>query len=39
MVFLGEKSSLRTPNFLLPEFFQNHGNYIVSLGNVVRWLA
>ena len=39
MVFLGEKSSLRTPNFLLPQCFQNHGNYIVSLGNVVRWLA
>ncbi|ABM42130.1 Electron-transferring-flavoprotein dehydrogenase [Acidovorax sp. JS42] len=39
MVFLGEKSSLRTPNFLLPQSFQNHGNYIVSLGNVVRWLA
>ena len=39
MVFLGEKSSLRTPNMLLPQCFQNHGNYIVSLGNVVRWLA
>src|SRR5690606_6297128 len=39
MVFLGEKSSLRTPNMLLPKCFQNHGNYIVSLGNVVRWLA
>ncbi len=39
MVFLGEKSSLRTPNFVLPECFQNHGNYIVSLGNVTRWLA
>ena len=39
MVFLGEKSSFRTPNFLLPQCFQNHGNYIVSLGNVTRWLA
>ncbi|MFT3720622.1 electron transfer flavoprotein-ubiquinone oxidoreductase [Pseudorhodoferax sp.] len=39
MVFLGEKSGLRTPNFLLPACFQNHGNYIISLGNVVRWLA
>jgi electron-transferring-flavoprotein dehydrogenase len=39
MVFLGEKASFRVPNFLLPECFQNHGNYIVSLGNVVRWLA
>ena len=39
MVFLGEKSAFRTPNFLLPECFQNHGNYIVSLGNVTRWLG
>ncbi len=39
MVFLGEQSSFRTPNFLLPGCFQNHGNYIVSLGNVVRWMA
>ena len=39
MVFLGEKSSMRVPNFLLPQCFQNHGNYIVSLGNVTRWLA
>jgi electron-transferring-flavoprotein dehydrogenase len=28
-----------TPLFLLPDCFRNHGNYIVSLGNVVRWLA
>lgn len=39
MVFLGEKSAFRVPNFLLPDCFQNHGNYIVSLGNVVKWLA
>lgn len=39
MVFLGENSSLRVPDFLLPDCFQNHGNYIVSLGNVTRWLA
>lgn len=39
MVFLGEKSGFRTPNFLLPECFQNHGNYIVSLGAVTRWMA
>ena len=39
MVFLGEKMSFRTPNFLLPECLHNHGNYIVSLGNVVRWLG
>src|SRR3954468_4223333 len=31
MVFLGEKSGLRTPGFFLPACFQNHGNYILSL--------
>jgi len=39
MVLLGEKSALRTPNFLLPACFQNHGNYIVRLGYVVKWLG
>ena len=39
MVFLGEKSGFRTPNMFLPGCFQNHGNYIVSLGAVTRWLA
>ena len=37
--FLGEKSAFRTPNFLLPECAQNHGNYIISLGALTRWLA
>ena len=39
MIFLGEKTAFRTPGFLLPSCFQNHGNYIVSLGDVTRWLA
>nr|WP_315242517.1 electron transfer flavoprotein-ubiquinone oxidoreductase [uncultured Albidiferax sp.] len=39
MIFLGEKSAFRTPNFLLPGCFQNHGNYIVRLGAVTKWLA
>jgi electron-transferring-flavoprotein dehydrogenase len=39
MIFLSEKSSFRTPNFLLPECFQNHGNYIISLGAFTKWLA
>lgn len=38
-LFLTESSAIATPNWLLPACFQNHGNYIVSLGNVVRWLA
>jgi electron-transferring-flavoprotein dehydrogenase len=38
-LFLGEKSSFQTPSFLLPACFRNHGNYVVSLGNVCRWLG
>ncbi len=38
-VFLGEKSGVRVPNFMLPGCFQNHGNYIVSLSNVCKWMA
>jgi electron-transferring-flavoprotein dehydrogenase len=38
-LFMGEKSAVRTPNWLLPKCFHNEGNYIVSLGNVTRWLA
>jgi len=37
--YLTEKSSLRVPNFLMPPLMSNHGNYVVSLGNVCRWLA
>ena len=39
MIFLGEKTGFRTPNMFLPKCFQNHGNYIVSLGAVTRWMA
>ncbi len=38
-LFLTEKGSRATPNWLLPDCFQNHGNYIVRLGNVVRWMG
>jgi len=38
-LFLGEKSAFRVPNWMLPGCFANHGNYIVSLGNVCRWLG
>jgi electron-transferring-flavoprotein dehydrogenase len=38
-IFLGEKSGVRVPNALLPPFAHNHGNYIVSLGAVTKWLA
>src|SRR5271166_6878065 len=38
-LFLSEHGGWRVPNPLLPECFRNHGNYIVSLGNVCRWLG
>ena len=36
---LGPSGALRLPNFLMPPLMSNHGNYVVSLGNVCRWLA
>lgn len=38
-LFLSEKGARATPNWLLPECFQNEGNYIVRLGYVTRWLG
>jgi electron-transferring-flavoprotein dehydrogenase len=38
-LFLTETKSYRTPNWMLPGCFQNHGNYVISLANVVRWLG
>jgi electron-transferring-flavoprotein dehydrogenase len=37
--FLTEKGALRLPNFAMPPLMNNHGNYVVSLGEVCRWLA
>ncbi|AIJ84656.1 electron transfer flavoprotein-ubiquinone oxidoreductase [Brucella melitensis] len=36
---LGPAGSVRLPNFAMPSLMNNHGNYIVSLGNVCRWLG
>ena len=36
---LTERKSYRIPEALLPPLMRNHGNYIVSLGNVCRWLG
>ncbi|WP_186394977.1 electron transfer flavoprotein-ubiquinone oxidoreductase [Stappia sp. TSB10GB4] len=36
---LGPAGSMRLPNIMMPPLMNNHGNYIVSLGNVCRWLA
>jgi electron-transferring-flavoprotein dehydrogenase len=38
-LFLTAQSSFSTPAFLLPACFRNHGNYVVSLANVTRWLG
>jgi electron-transferring-flavoprotein dehydrogenase len=39
LYYLGHSGSIRIPNFIMPPLMWNHGNYIVSLGNVCRWLA
>ena len=39
VLFLTETKSFKTPDFALPACFENHGNYVISLGNVVRWLG
>ena len=36
---LGEAGQVRLPNFAMPPLMNNHGNYIVSMGNVCRWMA
>jgi electron-transferring-flavoprotein dehydrogenase len=38
-LYLTASRAYRTPGWMLPGCFVNHGNYIVSLGNVVRWLG
>jgi electron-transferring-flavoprotein dehydrogenase len=38
-LMLGEASARRVPNVLLPACFRNHGNYVISLGNLTRWLG
>src|SRR5665213_3269136 len=37
--FLTASGGMRLPNFLMPPLMNNHGNFIVSLGSVCRWLA
>ncbi len=36
---LGEAGQIRVPNWPMPPLMNNHGNYIVSMGNVCRWMA
>ncbi len=37
--FLGPAGGIRIPNILMPPLMSNHGNYIVSMSKVCRWLA
>ncbi|MGH8731822.1 MAG: electron transfer flavoprotein-ubiquinone oxidoreductase, partial [Burkholderiales bacterium] len=38
-IFLTERGSFKVPNWMLPACFRNHGNYVISLANVCRWLG
>jgi electron-transferring-flavoprotein dehydrogenase len=38
-LYLTQKRAFRIPNFVMPPLMSNHGNYIVSLGDLVRWLS
>ena len=39
VLFLTESKSYATPSFAIPKALTNHGNYVISLANVVRWLG
>jgi electron-transferring-flavoprotein dehydrogenase len=36
---LGPSGQIRIPNWPMPKLMSNHGNYIVSMANVCRWMA
>ena len=38
-LFLTETGATRTPNWMLPGCFKNHGNHVISLGSLCRWLG
>ncbi|MGE0749415.1 MAG: 4Fe-4S dicluster domain-containing protein [Variibacter sp.] len=37
--WFGQSGALRLPNLMMPPLMNNHGNFIVSLGDVCRWMA
>jgi len=37
--FLTKTGAINTPPFLIPKCLHNDGNYVISLGNLVRWLG
>ncbi|KMZ13778.1 Electron transfer flavoprotein-ubiquinone oxidoreductase [Candidatus Burkholderia humilis] len=38
-LFLSQNNAKQVPNWLLPDNFKNHSNYVISLANVTRWLG
>ena len=38
-MFLSKSTSRQVPNWMLPTCFKNHGNYVISLANLCRWLG
>ncbi|MCV2363892.1 electron transfer flavoprotein-ubiquinone oxidoreductase [Paucibacter sp. DJ1R-11] len=39
VLFLNETGATATPQWLIPGCFHNHGNYVISLGAVTKWLG
>ncbi len=39
LLLLSETGATRTPDWLVPRNFHNHGCYVISLSNLVRWMA
>jgi electron-transferring-flavoprotein dehydrogenase len=39
VLFLSETGATSTPSWLIPDCMHNEGNYVISLGNVTKWLA
>lgn len=37
--FSSDKSSITIPSMFMPKSIDNHGNYIISLGELTEWLA
>jgi electron-transferring-flavoprotein dehydrogenase len=39
VLFLSETAAKRTPDWVVPRNFHNHGCYVISLSDVVKWMA
>ena len=38
-LFLSQSQAVALPGWMLPDCFRNHGNYVISLGSLVRWMG